>query len=69
MEYSAKNFAGKLRKAREDRKLLQKELAAILEVGADLVSFWERGVQVPQIRTLVCICNTLKLSPDYFLSD
>lgn len=50
-----------VRRAREAAGLSQAQLARALEVGAEVVYNWERGVHVPQERRLADIARVLGL--------
>lgn len=60
-------FGARLREARKNAHMTQKELA--LEIGAkhNSVSNWENDQNMPDPDTIVRICETLNVGADYML--
>lgn len=61
------DFGEKIRSAREDMDLSQKEMASLIPMNQSNYSKIERNVQEPSIRQLRRICEILKLDPRYLL--
>ena len=59
----------KLAKARKKAGMTQEDVAADLEVSFQAVSTWERGENLPDIRHLSKLAETLDLSVDALLRD
>ncbi len=51
-----------IRQLREERDWSQEILARRLGVGQGTVSNWERGLKVPQSRTLLCLAELFDVS-------
>lgn len=58
----------RIRELRRAAKLTQGELAAQCGVSASFMGHIERGTRVASVETLVHICNTLHVTPQYLLS-
>ena len=61
------NYGEKIRNAREDMDLSQRDMAAIIPMNQSNYSKIERGVQEPSMEQLRRICQILKLDPRYLL--
>ena len=61
------NYGEKIRNAREDMDLSQRDMAAIIPLNQSNYSKIERGVQEPSMEQLRRICQILKLDPRYLL--
>ena len=59
----------KIKAARESYKYTQFQLSYLIGVSQNFLGDVERGKKLPSLETLIKICNTLKLSMDYLLSD
>ena len=57
-----------IRAAREEKGISQEELAEQVGISASFLGHLERGTRVASLETLVALCNTLKVTPDYLLS-
>ena len=57
----------KIRNAREDKDILQKDMAAMIPMNQSNYSKIERGIQEPNMEQLRRICQILKLDPNYLL--
>lgn len=57
----------RIRKYREDRKISQKKLAALIGVSNSRVSNWEQGINRPDADVLAEICRALQVSPSELL--
>ena len=60
-------FGEKIRSAREDMDLSQRDMANLIPMNQSNYSKIERGVQEPSIEQLRRICQILKLDPRYLL--
>lgn len=67
MDYTA--LGNRIKKLRQPFLATQEQLAEQVGISA---SFWghiERGTRIASLATLVAICNTLEVSPEYLLCD
>lgn len=64
-----KDFALKLLTLLKEKKLSQKEFARLLNAKEPLISRWITGKAKPNDKSLIAICDALKLSYDYFKDD
>ena len=62
------NIGEKIRNAREDMDLSQREVAKLIPMNQSNYSKIERDIQEPKIEQLRRICQILKLDPRYLLS-
>ena len=62
------NIGEKIRNAREDMDLSQREMANLIHMNQSNYSKIERDVQEPSIEQLRRICQILKLDPSYLLA-
>ena len=60
-------FGEKIRNAREDKDLLQSDMARLIPMNQSNYSKIERSVQEPSIEQLRRICQILDLDPRYLL--
>ncbi len=60
-------FGEKIRSAREDLDLSQRDMANLIPMNQSNYSKIERGVQEPSMEQLRRICQILKLDPRYLL--
>ncbi|MBC8257416.1 MAG: helix-turn-helix transcriptional regulator [SAR324 cluster bacterium] len=56
-----KKFGKKLKQLRKYRGLTQEQLAEMLDLSVEMVSFMERGVHAPSFETLECLAEVLRL--------
>ncbi len=61
-------LGARIRKYREEQKLSQKELAALIGVSNSRVSNWEQGINRPDADILADICRALNVSPSELLN-
>lgn len=61
------NFGKLLVQLRTERKILQKELAAYLNVTVGTISNYENGVHTPDLMTLCKLADYFGVSTDYLL--
>ena len=62
------NFGDKIRNAREDMDLSQRDMARLIPMNQSNYSKIERGVQEPNLEQLRRICQILKLDPKFLLN-
>lgn len=60
-------FNQKLKELREEKSLLQKQLAVELEVSQVTIARWETGNREPSLDTLIKIARYFCVSTDYLL--
>ena len=58
----------KIRQISRQQSLTQEQLAEMTGISASFLGHIERGTRIASIDTLVDLCNTLHVSPDYLLS-
>ncbi|MBQ2954211.1 MAG: helix-turn-helix transcriptional regulator [Clostridia bacterium] len=63
-----KDLGKRVRELRRTLSLTQEELAEKCGISASFLGHIERGTRVASIETLVCLCNTLNVNPQYLLS-
>lgn len=66
MDY--KDLGARIRTARRRLSLTQEELAEKTGISASFLGHIERGTRVASLETLVALCNTLNVTPEYLLS-
>lgn len=59
----------KIKMLRRKRKLIQSQLANELNVSAQAVSKWEKGLSYPDIETIIKISELFDGTTDYLLKD
>lgn len=59
----------KIKLLRRKRKLTQSQLANELNVTAQAVSKWEKGLSYPDIETIIKISELFDVTTDYLLKD
>lgn len=62
------NIGKKIRDAREDKDLMQSDMAKLIPMNQSNYSKIERDVQEPSIEQLRRICQILQLDPRYLLN-
>ena len=62
-----KSIGIKIRNAREDMDLTQKDMAELIPMNQSNYSKIERGIQEPNMEQLRRICQILRLDPKYLL--
>lgn len=62
------NFGEKIRDAREDMDLSQRDMANLIPMNQSNYSKIERGFQEPSLEQLRRICQILNLDPRYLLN-
>ena len=66
MDY--KDLGNRVRTVRRQQSLTQEQLAEKVGISASFLGHIERGTRVASLATLVAICNTLNVTPEYLLS-
>ena len=61
------NFAQRLKSLREENNLLQKELAAKLNISRATLASWESGNRTPELGTAEKLADFFNVSIDYLL--
>lgn len=61
------NIGEKIKNAREDMDMSQREIASLIPMNQSNYSKIERDLQEPNLQQLKRICEILKLSPCYLL--
>ncbi|MBP0976110.1 MAG: helix-turn-helix transcriptional regulator [Oscillospiraceae bacterium] len=59
----------KIKNARIDNRLMQKDLAKMLNVGPSTVSMWEAGTRTPDLQMVAKISKLLNISLEDLLED
>ena len=62
------NIGEKIRNAREDKDLLQSDMAKLIPMNQSNYSKIERDIQEPNLNQLRRICQILNLDPRYLLN-
>ena len=62
-----KDLGQRVRVIRRRHSLTQEELAEKVGISASFLGHIERGSRIASLETLVALCNTLKVSPQYLL--
>ena len=62
------NFGEKIRNAREDMDLSQKEMANLIPMNQSNYSKIERNIQEPNLEQLRRICQILNIDPRFLLN-
>ncbi len=61
-------FGERLRKARKEKGLTQKELATMISAAHNSISNWENNQNMPDPDTIQHLCWALDVQPNYFFS-
>lgn len=61
------DFGKRIRLARQHANMTQEELAEQAGITASFLGHIERGTRVASIGTMVALCNTLNITPEYLL--
>ncbi len=67
MDYE--DFGLRIRTLRRQLKMTQEELAAEVGISASFMGHIERGTRVASLETLVALCTTLRVTPQYLLQS
>ena len=63
------SLGNRIKKYREERKMTQKDIAAILEVEAGTISKYESGMIEPNIKSLKRLAQTFNITVDQLVKD
>lgn len=61
-------FGEKIKSARKNSNLTQKELGDIVGVSNTVISNWEKDINKPDPDSIELLCGALNVSPNYLLS-
>ncbi len=61
------SFGNRLKNLRKSRGITQSELAETLEVTQQTVGFWENGVSIPSVETVIKAAKYFGVTIDYLL--
>lgn len=61
-------FGQRLRSARKEKKLTQKELASKIQAAHNSISNWENDQNMPDPETIQNLCWALDVQPNYFFN-
>lgn len=62
-------FGEKIKEARKQKKLTQKQLADLIGAAHNSISDWENNKNKPDPDTIELLCGTLKITPNYLLAS
>ena len=60
-------FSARIKQIRMDKKLTQKQMAALLSTTERNYQYYEAGTREPSLETFIKIADTLNVSTDYLL--
>ncbi len=60
-------FSTRLKELRVEKNLSQNELAKQLNISVACVNRWENNLRIPNIDSLIILCNFFSCSADYIL--
>ena len=61
-------FGKRLKKARTEKNMTQKQLADLLSVKHNSISNWENDINKPDPDTIELICGILEITPNFLLA-
>ncbi len=67
METKKNKFAERLHELREERHLSKIELAKELNISDACISRWENGLRIPNIDSILLLCQYFGCSADYLI--
>lgn len=62
-------FGSRLRKLRRSKGLTIEQLAELCDSSESVIRGYEKSRCMPSCQTLIRLCNTLEVAPDYLLQD
>lgn len=68
MTIDYKDLGRRVRETRRQLSMTQEKLADQVGISASFLGHIERGSRVASLETLVALCNTLRVTPQYLLS-
>ena len=60
-------FAERLKELREEKGLSQIDLAKEVQISSACVSRWEKNLRVPNIDSIIILCNFFSVSAGYLI--
>lgn len=60
-------FKQRLKELREEKGLSIEGLAKAVNVSAACISRWENGLRIPNIDSIILLCEFFKVSADYLI--
>lgn len=69
MKTDYKKMGNRIKSARKKKKITQEQLAEMTGLSNNYISNIERNCSIPSIDTLLKICNSLGITPDFVLLD
>ncbi len=60
-------FPQRLKELREEKKLSQTQLAKLTGISQPSITRWENGERVPNIDSIIILCNFFVVSSDYLI--
>ena len=69
MKTNYKKMGDRIKSARKKKKITQEQLAEMTGLSNNYISNIERNCSIPSIDTLLKICNSLGITPDFVLLD
>lgn len=61
------SFGQRLRLLREEKKMVQKEIAGLIDVSESTVGKYENGLRTPTPETIIKLAKYFEVSSDYLL--
>ena len=60
-------FPERLKELREDKELSQLGLAKELNISDACINRWEKGLRIPNIESIIILCNYFGCTADYLI--
>ena len=60
-------FAERLKELRKEKEISQNELAKQLNISVAYINRWENNLRVPNIDSIILLCNYFSCSSDYLI--
>ena len=60
-------FAERLTELRKEKDISQSELAKQLNISVACISRWENNLRIPNIESIILLCNYFSCSADYLI--
>lgn len=57
----------RIKELRTEKQMMQRELAAVLNVTQDSISLWENGKRIPDTQYIIALALYFGVSTDYLL--
>ena len=65
--FNLKIFSERLKELRIEKKLTTKNLGEMINISDIAISRWERGLRVPNIDSIIILCQFFGCSADYLI--